>query len=213
MQIYASLSLVMNHKLSKNPRAMFSNKLLKIGQVADILGVSVDTLRRWESKGKLIPIKTPGRTRLYTEAQIKAFNPQFKAKTAFSLSKYLNIKLPNTLPVTLGLTITTIALTSVIAVYLSFSSGSLLSSPLSSNQPVNIKANTTLAQAEAMDNSDLNRNARSLKNETASLVGESNISLKQPSVNMASNPLESSVDSSWTITSEDCIRSIIDKGI
>lgn len=33
---------------------------LRIGQAAELLGVSVDTIRRWEAGGRLLTIRTPG---------------------------------------------------------------------------------------------------------------------------------------------------------
>ena len=49
-------------------------KLLKIGEAAEILGVSIDTLRRWDESGKLIAIKKEGGThRYYREKDIEIF--------------------------------------------------------------------------------------------------------------------------------------------
>ena len=45
----------------------------KIGDAAKKLGVSIDTLRRWEMSGKLVPLRTPGGTRLYSSEQINDF--------------------------------------------------------------------------------------------------------------------------------------------
>src|SRR3990167_2897678 len=42
-----------------------SVKLIKIGEAAKILGVSIDTLRRWEKAGKIQTVRTLGGTRLY----------------------------------------------------------------------------------------------------------------------------------------------------
>ncbi len=42
-----------------------SSHLVKISEAAKTLGVSVDTLRRWELSGKIVPVRTPGGTRLY----------------------------------------------------------------------------------------------------------------------------------------------------
>ncbi|WP_370691480.1 MerR family DNA-binding transcriptional regulator, partial [Methylicorpusculum sp.] len=41
-------------------------RLIKIGEAAALLGVSVDTLRKWERTGELLPArKTQGGTRYY----------------------------------------------------------------------------------------------------------------------------------------------------
>ena len=45
----------------------FMNKIISIGQAAQILGVHVQTLRNWEKSGKLKPDSiSPGGTRRYT---------------------------------------------------------------------------------------------------------------------------------------------------
>src|SRR5262249_6409485 len=42
------------------------NRFLKIGQAAKVLGVSIQTLRRWEEAGYLLPAhKSQGKTRYY----------------------------------------------------------------------------------------------------------------------------------------------------
>src|SRR5438552_18427281 len=47
------------------------SRLLKIGKVSEYLGVSIQTLRRWEKEGKLIPEKCgKGNTRYYDEAKL-----------------------------------------------------------------------------------------------------------------------------------------------
>ncbi|MBI2024652.1 MAG: MerR family transcriptional regulator [Candidatus Harrisonbacteria bacterium] len=49
-------------------------KLLKISEAAEILGVSIDTLRRWDESGKLTAIKKEGGThRYYKEKDIEIF--------------------------------------------------------------------------------------------------------------------------------------------
>ena len=53
-------------------RVLNQNSFIKIGQAAKTLGVSVDTLRRWERSGKITAIYTPGGTRLYP---LKTFPP------------------------------------------------------------------------------------------------------------------------------------------
>jgi excisionase family DNA binding protein len=50
-------------------------KLLKISEAAEILGVSIDTLRRWDESGKLIALKKEGGThRYYREKDIEIFS-------------------------------------------------------------------------------------------------------------------------------------------
>ena len=46
-------------------------KLLTSHQLAKLLNVWPETLRRWEKEGKLIPLRTPGGHRRYKESQIK----------------------------------------------------------------------------------------------------------------------------------------------
>src|SRR3989339_1927792 len=49
-------------------------KLLKISEAAEILGISIDTLRRWDESGKLTAIKKEGGThRYYREKDIEIF--------------------------------------------------------------------------------------------------------------------------------------------
>jgi hypothetical protein len=49
--------------------------LLNIGQAAAILGVSIDTLRRWDESGKLIAIRKEGGThRYYREKDLEIFS-------------------------------------------------------------------------------------------------------------------------------------------
>ncbi|MCX6810834.1 MAG: helix-turn-helix domain-containing protein [Candidatus Berkelbacteria bacterium] len=50
-------------------------KLLTIAEAAEILGVSIDTLRRWDSSGKLVPIKKDGGVhRFYREKDLEIFS-------------------------------------------------------------------------------------------------------------------------------------------
>ena len=47
------------------------SRFLKIGEAAKILGVSIQTLRRWEEQGYLVPDrKSKGKTRYYTFEQL-----------------------------------------------------------------------------------------------------------------------------------------------
>jgi len=53
---------------------MNEDKLLNIGQAAEILGVSIDTLRRWDESGKLVAIRKEGGThRYYREKDLEIF--------------------------------------------------------------------------------------------------------------------------------------------
>ncbi|MEF8701354.1 MAG: IS607 family transposase [Candidatus Accumulibacter sp. UW20] len=47
-------------------------RLVKIGEAAQLLGVSISTLRKWEDTGELIPSrKTAGGTRFYASADLR----------------------------------------------------------------------------------------------------------------------------------------------
>ena len=48
-------------------------KLLKINYVAELLGVSVSSLRNWERDGKLVSVRTPGNHRRYKQSDIEKF--------------------------------------------------------------------------------------------------------------------------------------------
>ncbi len=53
--------------MSTNP-----TNLLSIGEAASTLGVSVDTMRRWDAVGKLIPVRLPSGHRRYRREDIDA---------------------------------------------------------------------------------------------------------------------------------------------
>src|SRR3989344_2391038 len=55
-----------------------SSKYIKIGEASKIVGVSIDTLRRWERKGWIKTVKTPGGTRLYDRTQLQKLNPNLR---------------------------------------------------------------------------------------------------------------------------------------
>lgn len=44
---------------------------MSIGQAAKYLGVSRDTLRRWEKKGKIKAVRSPTNRRYYTKKQLE----------------------------------------------------------------------------------------------------------------------------------------------
>jgi excisionase family DNA binding protein len=64
-------------------------KLLNIGQAAEILGVSIDTLRRWDESGKLIAIRKKGGThRYYREEDLEIFaSDLFKFASEWVINK------------------------------------------------------------------------------------------------------------------------------
>jgi excisionase family DNA binding protein len=46
--------------------------LLNIGTAAEYLGISIDTLRRWERKGRINPLRSPGGHRYYSKEDLDA---------------------------------------------------------------------------------------------------------------------------------------------
>jgi fibronectin-binding autotransporter adhesin len=59
-----------NKEVNMNSAQNIKNKLYTIQQVADILGVSTKTLRRWEEKGVVKAQRTIGNQRRYTQNQV-----------------------------------------------------------------------------------------------------------------------------------------------
>ena len=52
--------------------------LLSIGGAAEFLGVSIDTLRRWEKKGKVVAFRSPGGHRYFEKEKLKnLFNQKY----------------------------------------------------------------------------------------------------------------------------------------
>jgi excisionase family DNA binding protein len=48
---------------------------LSIGQASKRLGVSIQTLRRWDTEGKLTAERTPSGHRRYLASEVSTFNP------------------------------------------------------------------------------------------------------------------------------------------
>jgi excisionase family DNA binding protein len=46
------------------------SNFLSIGQASDYLGVSIDTLRRWEKRGRVTPYRSPGGHRYYKKQEL-----------------------------------------------------------------------------------------------------------------------------------------------
>ena len=53
---------------------MQDKDLLSIGEVAEIMGISIDTLRRLDKSGKLSSFRSAGGHRLYSQTQIKFYS-------------------------------------------------------------------------------------------------------------------------------------------
>lgn len=52
---------------------LINDRLIPIRKAAEILGVSLDTLRRWDKSGKFPAIKSPGGHRFYSSVQIELY--------------------------------------------------------------------------------------------------------------------------------------------
>ena len=57
------------------------DELVRVGQAADLLGVSSDTLRRWEATGKIRTRRSGGGQRLIALADVMRISAQRRAKT------------------------------------------------------------------------------------------------------------------------------------
>lgn len=73
---------------------MNKEDLISIGEAAEIMNVSIDTLRRWDSTGKLSPFKSSGGHRLYSRTQI-----EFHLNDLVNLAKEWVLKGTNIQPV------------------------------------------------------------------------------------------------------------------
>lgn len=49
-----------------------TNRLMSIGEASEYLNVSIDTLRRWEKKGRISPLRSPGGHRYYSKDDLDA---------------------------------------------------------------------------------------------------------------------------------------------
>lgn len=48
-------------------------KTYKAGEFAELIGVHIKTLQRWDNEGILVAHRTPSNRRFYTESQLKEF--------------------------------------------------------------------------------------------------------------------------------------------
>lgn len=67
---------------------------MSIGQVADEIGVSIDTLRRWEREGKIKPERTNGKHRRYDLESILAYVNRNKRHDRVTVA-YARVSTPN----------------------------------------------------------------------------------------------------------------------
>ncbi len=54
--------------------------ILTISESAKFLGVSIDTLRRWDSRGKFKALKSSGGHRYYSKDQLESFVSESRLK-------------------------------------------------------------------------------------------------------------------------------------
>ena len=59
-----------------------TDRTLRIGQAAELLGVGVDTLRRWESDGRLTTVRTSGGQRVVAIAEVSRLLAERRKTTA-----------------------------------------------------------------------------------------------------------------------------------
>src|SRR3990167_3560744 len=58
-------------------------QIVPIGKAAEILGVSIDTLRRWDKAGKVTSVRPDGKDRYFNVAELE----KIKANKALSISE------------------------------------------------------------------------------------------------------------------------------
>lgn len=63
-------------------------QLVSIGKASDILGVHVDTLRRWEDQGKIIPVHTKGGHRRYRLSELEEVSGSTSFNTEIKVAVY-----------------------------------------------------------------------------------------------------------------------------
>lgn len=63
-------------------------QLVSIGKASDILGVHVDTLRRWEDQGKITPVHTQGGHRRYRLSELEEANGSASASKDIRVAVY-----------------------------------------------------------------------------------------------------------------------------
>ncbi|MEU9805486.1 helix-turn-helix domain-containing protein [Mycobacterium sp. NPDC050853] len=54
----------------QSKHASFSGKMLSVGEAAATLGISTDTLKRWEKAGRIRSLRTPTNHRRYRQSEV-----------------------------------------------------------------------------------------------------------------------------------------------
>jgi molybdopterin-binding protein len=67
--------------MTPKPKGVPSAAGVRIGQAAELLGVGVETLRRWEADGRLRTTRTPGNQRLVPIAEVSRLLAERRART------------------------------------------------------------------------------------------------------------------------------------
>jgi len=71
-------------------------RLLSIGEASEYLGVSIDTLRRWEKRGRIEPLRSPGNHRYFSKESLdKLFGKKYQ-HDASNIKDVLETKTPKT---------------------------------------------------------------------------------------------------------------------
>src|SRR5690349_18198843 len=75
--------------VSKLPQSV-STEHISIGQASRYLGVSIDTIRRWENAGKLTAHRLDGKNRYFLEEDLRRFK-ELKPLTTADVARALKI--------------------------------------------------------------------------------------------------------------------------
>jgi molybdopterin-binding protein len=67
--------------MAKSPKEPRNPAALRIGEAAEVLGVSLDTLRRWEASGKLRVRRSTGGQRLVSLAEVRRLQAERRERT------------------------------------------------------------------------------------------------------------------------------------
>lgn len=82
------LFFISKHMQNNNTKNKPKSSYLSIGMAAKTLGISKDTLRRWEQKGKLTPFRSPTNRRYYSPDQLEQLMKT--SRGSFSPGKPIN---------------------------------------------------------------------------------------------------------------------------